>query len=143
MEKNTDVTIITPPDVFYGAEKVITLIGYGENDVEKFIDAVSVLNQNNSISLCLYNYSFQSDDTVDWLNRQVAMSSMTIINFDSFWSKHRNLTIFLGWVLSRESCFYQLDDDADQEFSTLLKTLNCNKINNALEALTSIKTTEE
>jgi len=120
---NNTITLITPPDKYYGSALNILVAACG---LEQQRDLLNVLkNIDLDVSLCIYDPV--ANDDVDWLLNTTQQADIVIIDL----RYNHIISHVFGWMLNKNNCYYFCDDSVAETYSLL----NRNRIKNIIEPL--------
>lgn len=120
---NNTITLITPPDKYYGSDITI-LLACCSMDMQKEL-ILSLEHINLDFSLCIYDSV--TDRNIDWLLDTAQKSSIIVIDL-----RFNQLDVlFYGWMLNKSNCYYFCDDAVADN----IDLFNKNRIKNILEPL--------
>jgi hypothetical protein len=114
------LTLITPPDYYENGNPSIMLISMTTEQQ----DAVSEWLTNNDTKTDLNLYTYQGENTMEWLLYALARSDYKYINLDS---PDSITNIMATYILSRPNVFYST---ANPDIKTLVSYLNNNCVDN-------------
>jgi len=120
---NNTITLITPPDKYYGSALNILIAACGLEDQREILNTLKHVDLD--VSLCIYDPV--TNDNIDWLLNTTQQSDIIIIDLRY---NHIIAHVF-GWMLNKNNCYYFCDDSIAESYSLL----NKNRIKNIIEPL--------
>jgi len=120
---NNTITLITPPDKYYGSALNILIAACGLEDQREILNTLKHVDLD--VSLCIYDPVM--NDNIDWLLNTTQQSDIIIIDLRY---NHIIAHVF-GWMLNKNNCYYFCDDSIAESYSLL----NKNRIKNIIEPL--------
>jgi hypothetical protein len=124
---NNTITLITPPDKYYGSAVNVLLAACGLEDQGTLLNTLKHIDLDVSLSI----YDPVAHDDVSWLLDNVQQSDIVIIDLRY---NHIIAHVF-GWMLNKNNCYYFCDDSVAEHYVAL----NRNRIKNILEPLTYLE----
>lgn len=124
---NNTITLITPPDKYYGSAVNVLLAACGLEDQGILLNTLKHIDLDVSLSI----YDPVAHDDVSWLLDNVQQSDIVIIDLRY---NHIIAHVF-GWMLNKNNCYYFCDDNVAEHYGAL----NRNRIKNILEPLTYLE----
>jgi hypothetical protein len=124
---NNTITLITPPDKYYGSAVNVLLAACGLEDQGTLLNTIKHIDLDVSLSI----YDPVAHDDVSWLLDNVQQSDIVIIDLRY---NHIIAHVF-GWMLNKNNCYYFCDDSVAEQYVAL----NRNRIKNILEPLTYLE----
>ena len=130
LDNNTTLTILTPPDRYYGADINILVSGFTQAEHSELI----LVLDNIDIESCLCIYDLDPTDNIDWLLDTAQKCSIIVLNLK--WAKaDTKNSIYYGWLLSKNNCYYVCDD----ETAKIVGLFNTNRVESIIEPIKQLE----
>ncbi len=123
---NSTLTILTPPDRYYGADINILVSGFTQAEHSELI----LVLDNIDMESCLCLYDLDPTDNIDWLLDTAQKCSIIILNLKCAMIDTKS-SIFYGWLLSKNNCYYMCDDN----LINLVSLINTHRIESILDPI--------
>ena len=130
LDNNSTLTILTPPDRYYGADINILVSGFTQAEHSELI----LVLDNIDIESCLCIYDLDPTDNIDWLLDTAQKCSIIVLNLKWAMADTKN-SIFYGWLLSKNNCYYMCDD----KLTDLVSLINTNKVESILDPIKQLE----
>jgi hypothetical protein len=114
------LTLITPPDFYENGNLGLMLIGMTDNQQ---LIASEWLGKND-IKHDLNLYTYQGENTMEWLLYALGRSDYKFINLDN---EFPITNIMSSYILSRPNVFYETKND---DYAAIVNYINNNRVDN-------------
>ena len=123
------LTIITPPDRYYGAEVNVLISGFSKDEQSELILVLA----NVDAECCLAINDMTPERDIEWMLDTALKCSIIIFNLK--WVKVDRDAICYGWLLGKNNCYYKCDD----ETAKLVGLFNTNRIESIIEPIKQLE----
>ena len=127
---NKKLTILTPPDRYFGAEINILISGFSQDEQSELI----LVLDNINAECCLAINDMTPERDMEWMLDTAQKCSIIVLNLK--WAKADiNSSIYYGWLLSKSTCYYVCDD----ETAKTVGLFNTNRVESIIEPIKQLE----
>ena len=106
MSSADKLTILTPPDRYYGADINVLISGFSKDEQSELI----LVLDNIDAECCLAINDMTPERDTEWMLDTAQKCSIIVLNLK--WAKaDTKNSIYYGWLLSKGNCYYKCDDE--------------------------------
>ena len=130
MSSADKLTIITPPDRYYGADINVLISGFSQDEQSELI----LVLDNIDAECCLAINDMTPERDIEWMLDTSQKCSIIVLNLK--WAKaDTKNSIYYGWLLSKNNCYYVCDD----ETSKTVGLFNTNRVESIIEPIKQLE----
>ena len=130
MSSADKLTIITPPDRYYGADINVLISGFSEEEQSELI----LVLENIDAECCLAINDITPERDTEWMLDTAQKCSIIVLNLK--WAKaDTKNSIYYGWLLSKGNCYYKCDD----ETAKIVGLFNINRVESIIEPIKQLE----
>lgn len=111
------LTLITPPDHYYGCDFHILCVGLYNEDIEAITEILQDVKTDVSISVATTEYN--------WIVKEVSHSDLILLDADVFTHP------VTGWLIGKQHCYYKGGD-------SIFLSINHRQVSNFMQPLSTI-----
>ena len=130
MSSADKLTILTPPDRYYGADINVLISGFSKDEQSELILVLA----NIDAECCLAINDMTPERDTEWMLDTAQKCSIIVLNLK--WAKAdiKN-SIYYGWLLSKGNCYYKCDD----ETAKTVGLFNINRVESIIEPIKQLE----
>jgi hypothetical protein len=130
MSSADKLTIITPPDRYYGADINVLISGFSQDEQSELI----LVLDNIDAECCLAINDMTPERDIEWMLDTAQKCSIIVLNLK--WAKaDTKNSIYYGWLLSKNNCYYVCDD----ETAKIVGLFNTNRVESIIEPIKQLE----
>ena len=130
MSSADKLTILTPPDRYYGADINVLISGFSEKEQSELI----LVLDNIDAECCLAINDMTPERDIEWMLDTSQKCSIIVLNLK--WAKaDTKNSIYYGWLLSKNNCYYVCDD----ETAKTVGLFNTNRVKSIIEPIKQLE----
>jgi hypothetical protein len=130
MSSADKLTIITPPDRYYGADINVLISGFPQDEQSELI----LVLDNIDAECCLAINDMTPERDIEWMLDTSQKCSIIVLNLK--WAKaDTKNSIYYGWLLSKNNCYYVCDD----ETAKTVGLFNTNRVKSIIEPIKQLE----
>ena len=130
MSSADKLTILTPPDRYYGADINVLISGFSQDEQSELI----LVLDNIDAECCLAINDMTPERDIEWMLDTAQKCSIIVLNLK--WAKaDTKNSIYYGWLLSKSNCYYVCDD----ETSKTVGLFNTNRVESIIEPIKQLE----
>ena len=130
MSSADKLTIITPPDRYYGADINVLISGFSKEEESELI----LVLDNVDAECCLAINDMTPERDIEWMLDTAQKCSIIVLNLK--WAKaDTKNSIYYGWLLSKGNCYYKCDD----ETAKIVGLFNINRVKSIIEPIKQLE----
>ena len=130
MSSADKLTILTPPDRYYGANINVLISGFSEKEQSELI----LVLDNIDAECCLAINDMTPERDIEWMLDTAQKCSIIVLNLK--WAKaDTKNSIYYGWLLSKNNCYYVCDD----ETAKMVGLFNTNRVESIIEPIKQLE----
>ena len=130
MSSADKLTILTPPDRYYGADINVLISGFSQDEQSELI----LVLDNIDAECCLAINDMTPERDIEWMLDTAQKCSIIVLNLK--WAKaDTKNSIYYGWLLSKNNCYYVCDD----ETSKTVGLFNTNRVESIIEPIKQLE----
>ena len=130
MSSADKLTIITPPDRYYGADINVLISGFSEEEQSELV----LILENIDAECCLAINDITPERDTEWMLDTAQKCSIIVLNLK--WAKaDTKNSIYYGWLLSKGNCYYKCDD----ETAKIVGLFNINRVKSIIEPIKQLE----
>ena len=130
MSSADKLTILTPPDRYYGADINVLISGFSQDEQSELI----LVLDNIDAECCLAINDMTPERDIEWMLDTSQKCSIIVLNLK--WAKaDTKNSIYYGWLLSKNNCYYVCDD----ETAKTVGLFNTNRVKSIIEPIKQLE----
>jgi hypothetical protein len=130
MSSADKLTILTPPDRYYGADINVLISGFPQDEQSELI----LVLDNIDAECCLAINDMTPERDIEWMLDTSQKCSIIVLNLK--WAKaDTKNSIYYGWLLSKNNCYYVCDD----ETAKTVGLFNTNRVKSIIEPIKQLE----
>jgi len=130
MSSADKLTILTPPDRYYGADINVLISGFSQDEQSELI----LVLDNIDAECCLAINDMTPERDIEWMLDTAQKCSIIVLNLK--WAKaDTKNSIYYGLLLSKNNCYYMCDD----ETAKTVGLFNINRVENIIEPIKQLE----
>jgi hypothetical protein len=130
MSSADKLTILTPPDRYYGADINVLISGFSQDEQSELI----LVLDNIDAECCLAINDMTPERDIEWMLDTAQKCSIIVLNLK--WAKaDTKNSIYYGWLLSKNNCYYVCDD----ETAKIVGLFNTNRVESIIEPIKQLE----
>jgi len=130
MSSADKLTILTPPDRYYGADINVLISGFSQDEQSELI----LVLDNIDAECCLAINDMTPERDIEWMLDTAQKCSIIVLNLK--WAKaDTKNSIYYGLLLSKNNCYYMCDD----ETAKTVGLFNINRAENIIEPIKQLE----
>ena len=130
MSSADKLTILTPPDRYYGADINVLISGFPQDEQSELI----LVLDNIDAECCLAINDMTPERDIEWMLDTAQKCSIIVLNLK--WAKaDTKNSIYYGLLLSKNNCYYMCDD----ETAKTVGLFNINRVENIIEPIKQLE----
>ena len=130
MSSADKLTILTPPDRYYGADINVLISGFSQDEQSELI----LVLDNIDAECCLAINDMTPERDIEWMLDTAQKCSIIVLNLK--WAKaDTKNSIYYGWLLSKNNCYYVCDD----ETAKTVGLFNTNRVESIIEPIKQLE----
>ena len=130
MSSADKLTIITPPDRYFGAEINLLISGFSRDEQSELI----LVLDNIDAECCLAINDMTPERDTEWMLDTAQKCSIIVLNLKWAQADAKN-SIYYGWLLSKSNCYYVCTD----ETAKIVGLFNTNRVKSIIEPIKQLE----
>jgi hypothetical protein len=130
MSSADKLTILTPPDRYYGADINVLISGFSQDEQSELI----LVLDNIDAECCLAINDMTPERDIEWMLDTAQKCSIIVLNLKWVQADAKN-SIYYGWLLSKSNCYYVCDDKT----AKTVGLFNTNRVESIIEPIKQLE----